>query len=76
MTISPTKRRTVPGSYVLHTSLQAVAAGISVVPIRTDGTKQPSLFGWREYQKHRASKMELERWFYGESQGLRLSRER
>ena len=70
MTISPTKRRTVPGSYVLHTALQAVAADISVVPIRTDGTKQPSLFGWREYQKHRASKTEVERWFYGRESGI------
>ncbi len=70
MTISPTKWSSAPGSYVLHTSLQAAAAGISVVPIRTDGTKQPSLLGWREYQKRRASERELERWFYGVESGI------
>lgn len=70
MTISPTKRPSTPGNYTLHTALQAAMAGISVVPIRTDGTKQPSLSGWREYQKRRASEMELERWFYGRGPGV------
>jgi hypothetical protein len=55
-------------SYVHHTAMQAAAAGVSVVPIRADGTKQPSLLGWREYQKRRASAQEIDRWFrYGES---------
>ncbi|GAC1308943.1 MAG: hypothetical protein NVSMB27_46390 [Ktedonobacteraceae bacterium] len=63
MTIVSATRRAASESYVHHTALEAAAAGISVVPIRTDGTKQPALLGWREYQKRRASEIELERWF-------------
>jgi Bifunctional DNA primase/polymerase, N-terminal len=68
--VSAPQWRTAPGSYAHHTALQAAAAGISVVPIRTDGTKQPDLIGWREYQKHRASEMELERWFCSGEPGI------
>jgi hypothetical protein len=50
-------------SYVYHTAQQAQANGISVVPIRVDGSKQPALSGWREYQKRRASSLEVDRWF-------------
>lgn len=68
LTISPATSRA--KSYVHHTALQAAAAGISVVPIRMDGTKQPALIGWREYQKRRASSMEIERWFASGEPGL------
>lgn len=68
MTISPAPMRA--ESYVHHTACQAAACGISVVPIRTDATKQPALIGWREYQKRRASEMELERWFASGEPGL------
>ena len=70
MTVSPRPWRSASGSYVYHTALQAAAVGISVVPIRTDGTKQPSLGGWREYQKRRASEVELERWFCSGEPGI------
>lgn len=70
--VSAPQWRTAPGSYVHHTALQAAAAGMSVVPIRMDGTKQPDLIGWREYQKRRASEMELERWFCSGEPGLAL----
>lgn len=56
--------------YVQHTALQAEACGISVVPIRTDGTKHPALSGWHVYQKRRASSMEIERWFASGEPGL------
>jgi hypothetical protein len=68
LTTSPAPRRA--RSYVHHTALQAEAHGISVVPIRTDGTKQPALIGWREYQKRRASPMEIERWFASGEPGI------
>lgn len=58
-----TSSRFVSNSYVSHTAQQAAANGISVVPIRTDGSKQPALLGWREYQKRRASPQEIARWF-------------
>lgn len=70
MTILPAPRRSPSRSYIHHTVLQADAAGINVVPIRTDGTKQPALAGWREYQKRRASAIELERWFSGAEPGV------
>jgi Bifunctional DNA primase/polymerase, N-terminal len=65
-----TYRRAMPGNYVHHTALQAAAAGMSVVPIRVDGTKQPALLGWREYQKRRASARELDEWFSGGEPGI------
>ncbi|HEY7418667.1 MAG TPA: bifunctional DNA primase/polymerase [Ktedonobacteraceae bacterium] len=57
-------------SYVHHTAMQAVAAGVSVVPIRTDGSKQPALSGWRTYQKRRASAQEIDRWFRPGKSGI------
>ncbi len=72
MTVSSAPLRSAPRSYVHHTALQAAAAGISVVPIRTDGTKQPSLSGWRAYQQRRASELELGRWFHSLEPGIAL----
>ena len=57
-------------NYVYHTALQAATAGISVIPIRADGTKQPALTGWREYQKRRANEKELASWFSSGELGL------
>ena len=61
--VSLASSRSTPRSSVYQITLQAAAAGISIVPIRTDGSKQPSLYGWREYQQRRASEVELKRWF-------------
>lgn len=72
MTVLSVPRHVVPRNYLHHTVLQADAAGISVVPICTDGTKQPALTGWREYQKRRASARELEHWFAGAEPGVAL----
>jgi hypothetical protein len=57
-------------NYVHHTAREALKNGISVVPIRADGSKQPALASWREYQKRRASAMEAERWFASGEPGL------
>ena len=70
MITSSPQWRSVSASGVFHTARQASAAGISVVPIRPDGTKQPSLAGWREYQKRRATEIELERWFASRAPGI------
>ena len=61
-----------PRSPIYHTARRAFASGISVVPIRTDGTKQPALSGWREYQRRLASEIELNHWFGSTDQGLAL----
>lgn len=45
-------------------------AGISVVPIMFDGTKQPSIRQWRQYQQVLPSVEELARWFADARYGL------
>ncbi len=55
---------------VLHTAQTALAAGISVLPIRANGSKQPDLDSWREYQQHRASETEVEQWFHTNEPGI------
>ena len=70
MIASLAPRHVAPRNAVHHTAFQAVAAGISVVPIRADGTKSPALAGWREYQRRRPDEWELERWFSSGTAGL------
>lgn len=72
MTLLPPPQRAPLRTYVHHTAMQAATARISVVPIRPDGTKRPALPGWREYQKRRASTMEVDRWFSAGASGLAL----
>lgn len=59
------------GLTVYRTSLVACAAGMSVIPIRPDGSKRPAC-RWRVYQQRRAKLYELTGWFRGTSQGLAL----
>jgi putative DNA primase/helicase len=40
-----------------------VAAGISIIPLRTDGTKSPAVPSWKPYQQRFATDDELLRWF-------------
>ncbi len=68
--ISPSLSRSLPLSSLSSMTLQAATAGIGVIPIRTDGSKQPCLSGWREYQHRRASEAELRRWFGTASLGV------
>ncbi len=42
-----------------------VRRGLSVIPIKTDGTKAPKLTGWREFSKRRPTDEELAVWFAG-----------
>lgn len=46
----------------LHTAQQLAAAGLSVVPVMSDGTKRPA-GNWKEYQTLRASNHKLAEWF-------------
>jgi Bifunctional DNA primase/polymerase, N-terminal len=55
---------------VLRTAKTAVAAGISVVPIRNDGTKQPFVATWLEYQDRYATERQVDGWFGSEYPGL------
>lgn len=46
----------------LQAAQELAAAGLSVVPVMTDGTKRPA-GNWKEYQTLRASKAKLAEWF-------------
>lgn len=59
-------------SPLLLTALAALEAGISVLPIRADGSKQPSLPTWKGYQRVRPTTAEVEYWFRDPQLGLAL----
>ncbi len=70
MAVTPTPWHIALECSVYETARQAAAAGISIVPIRNNGTKQPALSGWREYQKRRANSRELKHWFSSAGPGI------
>jgi hypothetical protein len=47
---------------ILHAALAAHDAGLSVIPIRDDGTKKPAL-PWKQYQTERADRQQVRAWF-------------
>lgn len=49
-----------------------VAAGLSVIPVRADGSKAPAIPAWKEYQQRRATNAELEKWFGGGTNGIAI----
>jgi putative DNA primase/helicase len=44
-------------------ALEYAAAGISVIPVRLDGSKAPAAKSWTEYQERIATPEEIESWF-------------
>jgi hypothetical protein len=68
--VSLASQRALPRNSVHHTALEACAAGMSVVPIRTDGTKQPRLSAWKAYQRCQANEAEVNRWFGNADTGI------
>jgi hypothetical protein len=40
-----------------------VGVGLSVLPVKTDGSKAPAVVGWRQYATRRPTAGELARWF-------------
>ena len=53
-------------------ALEALEAGMSVLPIRPDGTKQPALPGWKRYQQELPTEAFVEEWFRLPQRGLAL----
>ncbi len=53
-------------------ALAALEAGVSVLPIRPDGTKQPALSGWKRYQQEMPTEALVEEWFRHSQRGLAL----
>lgn len=48
---------------ILQTATEYVGAGLSVIPVRVDGSKAPVFTGWREFSTRRPAEAELARWF-------------
>ncbi len=53
-------------------ALAALEAGMSVLPIRPDGTKQPALSCWKRYQQELPTEAFVEEWFRHPQRGLAL----
>jgi putative DNA primase/helicase len=47
----------------LEAALAYVKAGLSVLPVRADGSKTPAISRWKEYQQRLPTEPELEGWF-------------
>jgi hypothetical protein len=56
----------------LDTARLAIAEGISVLPIKSDGSKRPLLDSWKHLQDRIATPDELDRWFSGGNAGLAM----
>jgi hypothetical protein len=50
---------------VLAVARRYVAAGLSVIPVKADGSKSPRFGGWREYANRLPTDAELVAWFGG-----------
>jgi putative DNA primase/helicase len=52
-----------PNNETLWAAKAYAQAGLSVLPIRADGSKAPAIGHWKEYQQRLATAAEIERWF-------------
>ena len=68
MTVAPAYRTTA----ACQVALAALEVGISVLPIRADGTKQPALLSWKRYQQERPTEALAREWFRDPRRGLAL----
>jgi putative DNA primase/helicase len=57
-------------SEVLETALTALSAGISVLPIRADGSKAPAVGSWQRYNTERADEDQVRKWFESPGKGV------
>ena len=48
---------------ILDRALELIALGISVIPIKTDGSKRPAIPAWRTYQEKVPSEEAVRAWF-------------
>ena len=53
--------------------LRLRSAGLATIPIKTDGSKAPSLSSWKQFEKRLPTEAELQKWFgNGKRSGLAL----
>jgi hypothetical protein len=64
-TIAGAAGQTQQGGEALLASLRYRAAGLSVLPIKADGSKTPDLATWAEFQTRVATEAEVRRWHAG-----------
>lgn len=57
-------------SDILEIARWYVAHGISVIPVKADGSKSPALSGWRKYADELPSDTTLEQWFGMDMRGI------
>ena len=50
------------GTDLMRIALQAYDAGLSIIPVRSDGTKKPAV-AWKQYQTVRADRDQVRAWF-------------
>jgi len=55
---------------ILDEVFNLVAAGLSIIPIKADGTKAPALGSWKPYQQEMATEGEFRGWFKGNDAGI------
>jgi hypothetical protein len=55
----------IAGPDLLAVATGYLAAGLSIIPIRADGSKAPALSSWKRYQSQPPSPAEVRRWFAG-----------
>src|SRR5438105_4303116 len=61
------------GASILNEARALVTSGLSVIPIKPDGSKRPACAFWEPYQSRRAWPSELDDWFgVGKGNGLAI----
>ncbi len=51
--------------HTLNAACEALAAGFSLLPVKTDGTKAPAIPTWKQFQQHPPTDAQLQQWFSG-----------
>jgi hypothetical protein len=57
---------------ILQIATEYISAGLSVIPIRADGSKAPALATWKPYQSRLATSDELRDWFAAVDVGIAI----
>lgn len=55
---------------IIDTAIELHAAGLSVVPVKADGSKRPAGGSWKQYQTSRATREEIHTWFSSGNYGV------
>ena len=55
---------------VLDVARRYLAAGLSVIPVRPDGSKAPAFPGWREFARRPPTDIEVRKWYTASYYGI------